>query len=121
MAKTKEDKRINKMVRNINKALAQDVFGDRFWIRQVRKTKGEDGLQYYLYEMRDRQEPKRNSLISAGWIWGGSFFLYADFYEAINDFIVRSSFWSQYYNDPDRYSFDMDYYAHDFYHYHTNK
>ena len=49
MAKTKEDKRINKVVRNINKALAQDVFGNRFWIRQVRKTKGEDGLQYYLY------------------------------------------------------------------------
>ena len=119
MSKTKVDKKVNRLVKRINKQLKDDVFGDRFWIRQIQKSRTEDGTQYYLYEMRDRLEPNRNSLVSQGWIRGEDFFLPAHFYEAINDFIVRSSFWSIYHNDPERYSLDMDYYAHEFYHYHS--
>lgn len=117
--KNKVDRRINKIVKNVNRKLKTDVFKDRFWIRQVKKAKGEDGLQYYLYEMRDRLEPNRNSIIEKGWLWGESFFLYADFYEAINDFIVRSDFWAKYQNNENSYNKEMDYYAGDFYHYHT--
>lgn len=119
MAKTKLDKKVNKRVRIINKQLKEDVFNGRFWIRQIQKAKDANGTQYYLYEMRDRKCPNRNSLVSYGWIRGDDIFLAAHIYEAINDFIVRSSFWSIYYNDPERYNLEMDYYAHNFYHYHS--
>lgn len=115
MGKSKEDRRVNKIVQQINKELREDVFKDRFWVRQVAKQKSDDGLTYYLYEMIDNQEPNRNAYVNAGWIWGGSQFLASDIYEAINDFIIRSNFWSEYFNDPERYSFDADYYAHEFY------
>ena len=118
MSKTKVHKKINKIVRIINRNLKEDVFGDRFWIRQIKKQKS-DGMQYYLYEMIDRKHPERNSLVSHGWLWGESFFLSADFYEAINDFIVRSDFWAKYQNNENSYNKEMDYYAGDFYHYHT--
>lgn len=120
MSKTKVDRKINKIVRIINRNLKEDVFGDRFWIRQVKKQKS-DGMQYYLYEMIDRKHPERNSLVSHGWLWGESFFLSADFYEAINDFIVRSSFWAEYYDDPSRYDYNLDDYAHPHYHYHSKE
>lgn len=110
MAKSKEERRINRIVRKINKQLQEDVFKDRFWIRQVRKQKDEDGFTYYLYEMIDRQEPDRNSIIPQGWLWGGSQFIASDLYEAINDFIVKSSFWSIYFNDPERYNSEIDIY-----------
>ena len=119
MSKTKVDKKVNRLVKKINKQLKEDVFKDRFWIRQVQKTKTEDGTQYYLYEMRDRLEPNRNSLVSHGWMRGDDLFLASHFYEAINDFIVRSSFWSIYFNDSERYNLDEDYYAHGYYRYHT--
>ena len=119
MSKTKVDKKVNRLVKRINKQLKKDVFKDRFWIRQIQKSKTEDGTQYYLYEMRDRLEPNRNSLVPYGWMRGDDLFLASHFYEAINDFIVRSSFWSIYFNDSERYNLDEDYYAHEFYHYHS--
>ena len=119
--KTKVDKKVNKIVKSINRQLKQDVFKDRFWIRQVQKQKNEYGMQFYLFEMRDRLEPNRNSIIAQGWIWGENRFLVSGLYEAINDFIIRSSFWSKYYNDSSRYNYDLDFYAHSFYHYHTKE
>ena len=53
MSKTKIDKRVNKIAKRINRDLKQDLFGDRFWVKQVSKARGEDGLQYYLYELKD--------------------------------------------------------------------
>ena len=117
MAKTKVDRKVNRLVKKINKNLAADVFGDRFWIRQIQKARNEDGMQYYLYEMKDRLEPNRDSIVKEGWMWGEDFFLVAHFYEAINDFIVRSDFWHNYNGSP--YDKDMDYYAAEFYHYHS--
>lgn len=116
MAKTNMDKKINRLVRNINKQLKEDVFGDRFWFRQVQKATS-DGMQYYMYEMRDRLEPNRNSLVSHGWIWGGSHFFASELFEAMNDFIVRSDFWANYNGSP--YDPDQDCYAKEFYHYHS--
>ena len=116
MSKSKTDKKVNRLVRNINKQLKADVFGDRFWVRQMQKAKV-DGMEYYLYEMKDRLEPNRDSIIAEGWIWGGSQFLTSHFYEAINDFIVKSDFWSKY--NGSNYSFEDDDYAQEFYHYHS--
>lgn len=107
--KTKVDKKINRIVKGMNKELKEDVFGDRFWLRQVKKQKGEDGMQYYLYELKDRIEPERDTLIR-GWLWGHSVFLRAELFDAVNDFIIRSDFWAKYYNDMSRYSISMDYY-----------
>ena len=67
MSKTKTDKRVNKIVRQINKKLKEDVFGDRFSLHQLKKARGECSSQYYLYEMRDQLEPNRNYIIP--WIW----------------------------------------------------
>lgn len=119
MSKTNLDKKVNRTVKAMNKTLKADVFGDRFWFRQVQKQKTEDGMQYYLYEMRDRLEPNRDSIVTEGWIWGESRFFVSNLWEAMNDFIVKSSFWSIYYNDSSRYDYDLDNYAHPFYHYHS--
>jgi hypothetical protein len=108
MAKTKVDKKMNRIVKSINKDLEQDVFKNRFWIRQVKKDRDEVGSQYYLYEMKDRLEPERDSYMS--WLWGGSTFVKADFFEAINDFIIKSDFWSIYWKDESRYNRKLDWY-----------
>ena len=47
--KTKTDKRVNKITKSINKQLEKDVFKDRFWIRQYKKTKDNCNMQYYLF------------------------------------------------------------------------
>lgn len=116
MSKSKTDKRVNRLVRNINKQLKADVFGDRFWVRQIQKAKV-DGMEYYLYEMKDRLEPNRDSIIAEGWIWGGSHFFVSSIYEAMNDFIVKSDFWSKY--NESYYDKENDDYAQEFYHYHS--
>ena len=67
MGKTKTDKKINRIVRRINKELKEDVFKDRFYLRQVEKTRGVCSSQYYLYEMCDKLEPERNCIIP--WLW----------------------------------------------------
>jgi hypothetical protein len=108
MAKNKTDKRINKIVKQINRELKQDVFGDRFWLKQIRKTRV-DGLNYYLYELKDRQEPNRDSYTKS-WIWGESQFVISSFNESINDFIVRSDFWAKYWNDETKYKKELDIY-----------
>ena len=50
MAKSLSDKKVNKAVKKLNKSIREDVFGNRFWIRQARKTRGNDGVMYYLKE-----------------------------------------------------------------------
>lgn len=111
MAKTKQDKKMNKITRGLNKQLREDVFKDRFYVRQVAKQRGCDGLQYYLYEMVDTLEPYRNSIVDVGWIWGGSHFAAASLYESINNFIVRSDFWAKYRDDISWYDPNLDTYA----------
>lgn len=114
MAKNKIDKKVNKIARQINKDLKKDVFGDRFWVRQVAKQRGDyEGCYYYLYELRDRLEPQRNSYFTCGWLWGSSQFLVSEFYEQVNDFIVKSDFWALHWNTPDRYDRKIDIYYKD--------
>lgn len=121
MSKTKIDRKVNKIVKAMNENLKADVFKDRFWFKQIQKAKNSCGMEYYLYELRDRLEPNRNSIISEGWMWGESPFFENHLWEAMNDFIVKSSFWSIYYNDSSRYDYDLDNYAHPSYPYHLLK
>ena len=108
MGKTKTDKKVNKIVRQINKELREDVFKDRFSLHQLKKARGIDNMQYYLYEMRDREEPERNTIIP--WVSGYSSFAYAKIMIELNNFIVFSNFWSKHWNDETRYNESLDKY-----------
>lgn len=101
MSKSRIDKRINRVAKRLNRELKADVFGDRFWVKQVAKQRGDyEGCMYYLYELKDRLEPERDTLFSKGWLWGGSHFLVSEFFEEMNDFIIRSDFWSKHNGSP---------------------
>lgn len=96
--KTKTDRKMNKIAKRVNRDLKQDVFKDRFWVRQVCKQRV-DGLEYYLYELKDRLEPERDKIFDKRWLWGGSCFLISDFFEEVNEFIIKSDFWELYRNE----------------------
>lgn len=97
MSKNKIDKLVNRKARKFNKELEQDVFNNRFWVRQYQKARV-DGLEYYLYELRDREQPERNRVIR-GWLLGCSHFFMNDIFEEMNDFIIKSDFWEQYWRE----------------------
>ena len=105
MKKTKAEKRVNREVRRINRELRSDVFGDRFQVFQYQKAKA-DGMSYFLYELRDKEQPARNYIIP-GWL--NEFDFRRKIYEELNDFIVYSNFWSQYHNN-DSYDASNDKY-----------
>lgn len=94
MSKTKTDKKVNRKVREFNRELRNDVFKDRFWVRQYQKAQV-DGLSYYLYELVDNEQPERNRVIRS-WILGISPFFMSEIWEGMNDFIIKSDFWEQY-------------------------
>lgn len=91
--KTKADKKVNKIAKQLNKSIAADVFGNRFWARQVKKERI-DGISFYLYELVDRLQPERNRVV----YWESEFalikFHHLDI--AMNNFIIESDFWSKY-------------------------
>lgn len=93
--KTKWEKKLNNKVKNLNRKLEKDVFGNRFWLKQVRKSKGTDGIFYFMYELRDRVQPERNKLIN-GWFTEYSIFNFSELVGAMNDFIITSDFWENY-------------------------
>ena len=93
--KTKMDKKVNKVARKLNKQLKEDVFGDRFWVRQYQKIKA-DGIEYYLYELCDRLQPERNQIVP--WETGFSLTKFHHLHLAMNDFIINSDWWKNYKN-----------------------
>jgi hypothetical protein len=95
--KTTMDKKVNRIVRTLNKDLEKDVFGNRFWCRQVRKAK-EYGTEYYLYELKDRKDPSRDKMIR-GWLSGFEITTFHTLTMEMNDFIVTSNFWEEYKNN----------------------
>lgn len=95
MKKSLYVKKVNRNIRKLNRQLANDVFGNRFWARQYQKARGEDGIDYFLYELCDREQPERNILIN-GWLNYWAICSSYKVWEAMNDFIVRSDFWSKY-------------------------
>jgi hypothetical protein len=91
--KTNIDKKVNKTVKKINNQLKADVFGNRFWIRQYRKSRV-DGISYYLYELCDRKQPFRNKIIP-GWLDEFEILTFNKLDIEINKFIVSSDFWKK--------------------------
>ena len=92
--KSSVDKKMNKKVKEFNKELKKDVFNGRFWVRQYQKARI-DGSYYYLYELKDREDPSRDRVIWK-WILGNSIFSMNDIWWEMNDFIITSDFWEKY-------------------------
>lgn len=95
MSKSLIDKKVNRAVKNLNRSLKKDVFGTRFELRQYRKSRGNDGVEYYLYQMIDNEQPERNELVR-GWETGYAIIHFSPLWIAMNDFIIKSDFWSKY-------------------------
>lgn len=91
-----EDRQVNRNIKKLNKQLREDVFGDRFYARQVQKGRG-DGIMYYMYELCDREQPERNTIVP----WETAFGIckFNKIWQAMNDFIVSSDFWEKYRNE----------------------
>lgn len=92
--KSNDAKRVNRRIRQLNKQLKEDVFGNRFELRQVKKAFG-DGIELFLYEMRDNLQPERNCYCSQ---WYSAFDIckFNNIDIDINNFIVKSDFWKTY-------------------------
>lgn len=86
-------RKVNRRVRQLNKQLAEDVFGNRFWVRQVQKQYKND-IHYFQYELRDRLQPERNKLLY--WLSEFSLVTFNDLWLEMNDFIITSDFWETY-------------------------
>ena len=93
MSKTKDDRLVNRNVKKLNRQLAQDVFGDRFYARQIRKSKG-DGVMYYMYELCDREQPNRNRIVPRETAFAID--ILNKIWTEMNEFIVTSDFWEKY-------------------------
>ena len=94
--KSKDDRKVNRIAKKLNRQLAADVFGDRFTVHQLRKTKESYyDIAHYLYELRDKQDPSRNKLV--GWI--NSYSASRELFLEMNDFIIKSNFWELYWKD----------------------
>lgn len=103
MGKTKMDKKVNRVARQLNRQLTEDVYGSRFQIRQIQKTKGLDNWPYYLYELVDNEQPERNKIIP--WTSGFSITTFRPLHMEMNDFIVKSDFWKKYHEQKETIDF----------------
>ena len=92
--KTKDERKVNVNIKKLNRQLAADVFGDRFYARQVRKDRN-DGITYYLIELIDREQPDRNKLCH-GWLTAFEIYRFNKVWEEMNNFIITSDFWTKY-------------------------
>ena len=91
--KTKADKKVNKIIKQLNRQLKEDIFGDRFWVKQVAKVRFQV-ISYYLYELKDRLQPERDKILD--WKHEWSLFTFHEIHIAMNDFIISSDFWDKY-------------------------
>lgn len=90
--KTKYDKKVNSIVKKLNKKLQKDVFQNRFSIRQLEK-RGVDfchNYHIYLYEFLDEKYPERNI---QEWFTEAEIIVGYKIHIKINDFIIHSDFW----------------------------
>ena len=97
--KTLEAKKVNRYVRNLNRQLRNDVFGDRFEARQIKKGFG-DGIEYFMYMLIDHEQPERNEIVP----WETAFAIcnFSHIHIAMNKCIVDSDFWKKYYEKNPR-------------------
>ena len=90
--KTKTDKKVNRIIKNINRQVARDVFGSRFYIHQLSKTRIE-GISYYLYEFIDRENPNATKTRLFNEF---ELLTFNDAWIEMNDLIIKSDFWTKY-------------------------
>ena len=93
MKKTTERKRVNRKVKHINKNIRQDVFKDRFEVRQYRFVR-KHGTYYYCYKLIDHKDKSRNKII--WWKSGFEILNFQAIEVELNDFIVTSDFWKDF-------------------------
>ena len=93
MSKTLIDKKVNRVIKKLNKQIKQDVFGNRFEARQLQKSRL-NGVTYYMYQLIDNEQPERNTVIP--WETGFAITTFHKIEMEMNNFIVNSDFWSKY-------------------------
>ena len=95
MSKTLETKKVNKCIKKLNKQLQKDVFKDRFYCWQIKKSLKE-GIEWFQFKLTDKKQPERNYITK----WFSAFEIceFAKLYLEMNDFIIDSNFWSIYKN-----------------------
>lgn len=100
MSKTLYAKRVNQNIKKLNRQIQADVFGDRFFIRQFRKSFGLDGIEYFQYELIDNECPERNYITK----WFNYWEITSSYklWEEMNDFIIKSDFWSKYWEKKEK-------------------
>lgn len=96
--KTKYDKKVNRIVKKLNRRLQKDVFENRFFARQIEKRGYEFCHEYhiYLYEFIDEKYPERNL---QQWFTEGEIIIGSKLHEAMNNFIIQSDFWKTFDKD----------------------
>jgi len=96
MGKSIEDRKVNREIKSMNRVLERDVYGNRFWARQFRKAKA-DGIEFYQYELCDRQCPDRNKVLEP-WYDFAEIIISKKIFQEMNNFIAASGFWQEYKN-----------------------
>lgn len=87
-------RKVNRRARQLNRQLEKDVFGNRFWVKEIRKSYIY-GIHYFMYELRDRKQPERNQIIGE-WLNEFALLNFNDLWLKMNDFIITSDFWTTY-------------------------
>lgn len=90
--KTISDKKVNRFVKYLNRQIHQDVFEDRFTVKQIRKEGCSDCHDYhiYLYNFEDKKQPNRNY---QKWFREGEIIYSKQLHIEMNNFIITSDFW----------------------------
>ena len=93
--KTLDAKKVNRNVRRLNRQLRADVFGTRFEARQYKKSKGVDGIEYFMYILIDNEQPERNKICPFWCVDCCVRFAINELAREMNNFIVLSDFWEK--------------------------
>lgn len=98
IVKSKQDRKVNKLTRTLNKRINKDIFKNRFNVRQLKKTgsKYDIGYHYYLYCFEDRENPERNF---EDWLSEHEIIYSMMLHRKMNNFITESDFWEHYRKD----------------------
>lgn len=93
--KTSADKRVNRAMKALNRQLKRDVYGDRFELKMVSKNGASWSRSYHWYEilLKDNERPERNEIV---WLSETDILVGVGLYRKMNDFIVYSDFWPEY-------------------------
>lgn len=92
--KTNDDKRVNQMMRLLNRQLHRDVFESRFSAHMLKKMgyRNCHEIHYYQFELRDSDQPERNEMVFLNQF---EVLFSMKLHNAMNDFIVHSNFWNE--------------------------